>query len=586
MIVLQVATWLIVQLLYIEFCTSIIVRVNYTHNDVIDQPLPDDVNVTVTINDTTSVLLQLKRVRYVGLDTPVYTITTDKDGRLVRSRESPDNRENIGYYQDVTSQAALQIQRIKSSVDTDAYLQLRGEFVHSGLQYSLTPNARDKRDITSQDVHYNLQIEKWPSPSEIDYELPDPHELEEPPAADASPPRDSPLPPPHFYHRRRRRQARADYYIDVTAMLDFWCWSKFLTKAAGSRTTAMDNVREYYAYIFNTMDLLYQSITTTPFKLNIRLTKIVICETVEASYFSNNATTVALGYVDGYATLDQFAAFVKDNGSALLTPYDHVMLFIGLNMTNTDRTKDISGRAYVATTCRTNGDSTSVIEDMGNYRCISTATHELGHSLSAQHDGEGNNCSVTDRYIMAGSSTTETTATMFNPWRFSNCSISYFTTYVNSLLTTGSGVECLSTQLAKDTTIPDVKDYLPGLGYSPSQQCVLTYGPDSYDCRLSNPVDYCRKLYCYSPVPNLCYLTQAMDGTTCGSGKLCRLGECVADDAAPVVDDFCIYDLIAMMIGRGVLSTSKHPLVDGLVKKIESNPNVKTYLANRKKTDF
>ncbi|XP_059143205.1 glutathione S-transferase 1-like [Physella acuta] len=50
--------------------------------------------------------------------------------------------------------------------------------------------------------------------------------------------------------------------------------------------------------------------------------------------------------------------------------------------------------------------------------------------------------------------------------------------------------------------------------------------------------------------------------------------------------DFCIYDLVAMMIGRGVLSTSKHPLVDGLVKKIESNPNVKTYLANRKKTDF
>ncbi|XP_059143203.1 glutathione S-transferase 1-like [Physella acuta] len=50
--------------------------------------------------------------------------------------------------------------------------------------------------------------------------------------------------------------------------------------------------------------------------------------------------------------------------------------------------------------------------------------------------------------------------------------------------------------------------------------------------------------------------------------------------------DFFIYDLISGLIGRGVLSTSKHPLVDGLVKKVESNANVKTYLANRKKTDF
>ncbi|XP_059167449.1 glutathione S-transferase 1-like [Physella acuta] len=50
--------------------------------------------------------------------------------------------------------------------------------------------------------------------------------------------------------------------------------------------------------------------------------------------------------------------------------------------------------------------------------------------------------------------------------------------------------------------------------------------------------------------------------------------------------DFFIYDIISVTIDRGVLSTSKHPLVDGLVKKIESNANVNTYLANRKKTDF
>ncbi|XP_059162732.1 glutathione S-transferase 1-like [Physella acuta] len=49
--------------------------------------------------------------------------------------------------------------------------------------------------------------------------------------------------------------------------------------------------------------------------------------------------------------------------------------------------------------------------------------------------------------------------------------------------------------------------------------------------------------------------------------------------------DFYVYQVVTMVPGR-VGDTTKHPLLNGLVQKIESNANVKTYLANRKKTDI
>lgn len=38
-----------------------------------------------------------------------------------------------------------------------------------------------------------------------------------------------------------------------------------------------------------------------------------------------------------------------------------------------------SGYAYIGTMCRTDGSSTSIIEDMSDYQSSNTAAHELGH---------------------------------------------------------------------------------------------------------------------------------------------------------------------------------------------------------------
>ncbi|KAK6986925.1 A disintegrin and metalloproteinase with thrombospondin motifs 7, partial [Biomphalaria glabrata] len=51
--------------------------------------------------------------------------------------------------------------------------------------------------------------------------------------------------------------------------------------------------------------------------------------------------------------------------------------------------------------------------------------------LSADHDGENNSCSDSDRYIMnANTFGKQTPETKYNLWRFSSCSVNSFTNFL------------------------------------------------------------------------------------------------------------------------------------------------------------
>ncbi|XP_059142197.1 A disintegrin and metalloproteinase with thrombospondin motifs 6-like [Physella acuta] len=531
-----IVTWVLVQMFAIRFSSSITVRLKYSTSDVINQTPPDYVNITVVISVNTTAELRMQRVQYIRLDTPIYTLTTDKDGRPIQSREFVVIPETIGYYQDVEGNAALQIERIDGTTDNNTRISLRGTFTHEGVVYTLSPSARAERDVSTQFEHFDLQELKPHLANAFDYVVPNVTE-------DVNINKARFIAP--LTNRRRKRQTKPDYYIDVVAMVDFGCWKIFLAKAASVRDDAISNIQKYFSLIFNGVDSLYHSITTTNFILNVRLKKIIICETSDASPFTNNATTLAENYVDGYAGLSILADYVKSNEEALFIPYDHVMLFIGYNLTNPNRSADLLGRAYRGYTCTAGGWSTSVVEEMGGYSSIHTAAHELGHGLSSNHDGDGNTCYSTDRYIMASSRNyTETPETKLNPWKFSTCSASYFSGYVSTLLQTETGTNCLTTLLSKDPQIPDTSGQLQLLGqrYPPSEQCVMLYGNNSYDCRTKSASEYCRYLTCQNPLDQTrCHIRYALEGTSCGSGKFCKGGDCVTDAAAPTVDEECVF---------------------------------------------
>uniref|UniRef100_A0A2C9LSC4 Peptidase M12B domain-containing protein n=1 Tax=Biomphalaria glabrata TaxID=6526 RepID=A0A2C9LSC4_BIOGL len=198
---------------------------------------------------------------------------------------------------------------------------------------------------------------------------------------------------------------------------------------------------------------------------------------------------------------------------------------------------ELLGLAYMSQVCRNDGKSSSIVYDAGTYSSILTAAHELGHSLSAEHDGDGNSCRFEDRYIMAATDSDSTQGTELHPWIFSNCSVANFTNLFQQLLQTSRGQMCLNTKLSADDSY-DVKSYL-GQRYPPDQQCQRRLNKtDVVFYRNLHDTDLCLTLYC-SFADYTSYYSQsepAYYGTSCASGKVCKQGECVTDPAAPTGD--------------------------------------------------
>ena len=57
-------------------------------------------------------------------------------------------------------------------------------------------------------------------------------------------------------------------------------------------------------------------------------------------------------------------------------------------------------------------------------------SHYLLFRLGADHDGSNNACTSSDNFIMASVTAAGNNQ---NPWKFSTCSIDYFTAYINDL---------------------------------------------------------------------------------------------------------------------------------------------------------
>ncbi|KAK0052646.1 ADAM family mig-17, partial [Biomphalaria pfeifferi] len=166
--------------------------------------------------------------------------------------------------------------------------------------------------------------------------------------------------------------------------------------------------------------------------------------------------------------------------------------------------------------------------------------------LSARHDGDGNSCSKYDGHIMSsGEFWKQTPETKYNPWRFSSCSVHYFTTFLTEFDSSSYRYNCLAYAIEASDDIPDVSNKLLGQLIKPNQQCQLNYGKASYYCKGAKNTtieDICHSLYCRDPLSlGDCKLIEAFIGTSCGDGKICMYGKCVSDPYAPDVDETCVF---------------------------------------------
>ncbi|VDI66892.1 Hypothetical predicted protein [Mytilus galloprovincialis] len=202
------------------------------------------------------------------------------------------------------------------------------------------------------------------------------------------------------------------------------------------------------------------------------------------------------------------------------------------------------GLAYVGAIC---GESSqSIIEDDFDYSIIITTSHELGHSLSSQHDSKGNNCHESDGYVMAAVSTVHLGTTATHPWIFSNCSTNYFTSKLDSL--DSQNMNCMKTLGPSiDPTVLAKYDKLyGGQAFDADAQCKHTHGNSSNICKglfKGNYTTICNQMYCSLPTDlSKCRATKAWDRTVCGNKKWCVYGVCTNDVNAPVSNAGQLYD--------------------------------------------
>ncbi|XP_064596632.1 A disintegrin and metalloproteinase with thrombospondin motifs 1-like [Liolophura sinensis] len=210
-----------------------------------------------------------------------------------------------------------------------------------------------------------------------------------------------------------------------------------------------------------------------------------------------------------------------------------------------------NGLAEVGTICT--DLSVSAVENTFDFVGALVSAHELGHSLGARHDGEGNICNSEDGFIMAATINPGNPAIGVNPWAFSACSIQDFRRIVDKLnsLMSRENNNCLLVRNVGDAPITPPSEAL-GLFYSVDKQCELSFGTGFYFCRSPDvPLrGICDGMQCCHPSKNGLILFPAR-GTTCGNKRVsmrinqkyitewCVGGMCLQDEAAPEVDESC-----------------------------------------------
>ncbi|KAI8781301.1 A disintegrin and metalloproteinase with thrombospondin motifs 5, partial [Biomphalaria glabrata] len=566
---------ILLQVFNFGFGSNKTVHVNYSSGHFSVSQLPDDLDVTISVQNSTWAVLHLRRVPHITLDIPMYTLGVDDSGKPVQTKVDLEEKTIVGYYQDLTREAVIQITRTNDIKETSAQYKIEGVLEVAGLRHSILPDdhPRYRRDLTSanstsEEDLYILEVVDQPSTGTLSDYLDPPPNIEvskredslrsalgsaQGPSTTLSPSditrlegeATSTLSETSSKSSRQRREAPLDIFLEIVAVTDFAVYNRYLTAAKGDKNQALSDLRMWYAFVFNGIDLRYQGIHSSEYNINVRLVKLILSETAADAPFTEPFKTPGSHWdtLSAPSALEGIAEFAKKHD---LLRSDHVMLMTGYDLTTAGSTTT-TGLAYTATLCAGNEMQFSVVEDLGGYQTVETAAHELGHGLGARHDGDGNSCPSTDRYIMAGSSYAVTDSNRLNPWRFSQCSIQAMTSHIKTNLAKPNGKRCLIQSEAIVSSLPDVSQYLPGEVYSPDQQCRNQYGNESRYCRgteFGNVSTICTSMFCYDPVTGskgICFEEKAAQGTTCGSEKQCIDGACVYVPNSPQVDETCAY---------------------------------------------
>ncbi|XP_071148488.1 A disintegrin and metalloproteinase with thrombospondin motifs 6-like isoform X5 [Mytilus edulis] len=482
------------------------------------------------------VILKLQQNAQLSSRIPVYAFA--QNGSIIQE-DLPTDLHDVNYYYDTSNGASFYIESI-DGLRSHMYGTFHFENEEYILEFKNNNSVVTHKESQQPKSIYHFKIRKTSSQTREDSSSQTYHlkNLNNPIYTNIN----------KTFTEHRRKKRAPSYHVEVLFVVDYSIYKHWYDQNRGSSAQAIHSIRQIYAFVANGMDGRYKSMS--PNFIGIAFAGIIICKTPSESEWTESLrqTHETPNLVDAHQALEKFKDWVQKKTD--LPSNDHAMLLTRYSLSS-GQSSSLEGYAYVGAIC--SPSSQSIMEESEDYSMITVAAHELGHSLGANHDGQGNSCKKDDFFIMAA--TNMPSMGNPNPWRFSSCSVNYFHQTIRRL--DSNRKNCL-TSFGPSYNPNEIRPYLaklPGQLYTADEQCQSRHGDKSSLCREQYQGDYrqmCGLMWCRDITTQGCKSMVPADGTLCASKHWCINGVCTYSSGAASTPAKCAHgDYVGSMDNRG-----------------------------------
>uniref|UniRef100_A0A1I8H231 Peptidase M12B domain-containing protein n=1 Tax=Macrostomum lignano TaxID=282301 RepID=A0A1I8H231_9PLAT len=371
-------------------------------------------------------------------------VTVTENGLSMTFSARQIHHPSHAHYRDIESKSVISVRHVNGK------RRISGHVMHEGTSYFLEPLGDADHQVTMNALN--------------------PHDL----AKKVNVARD--------IESRKKRQtntASTNYKVEIYLLIDSRVWSAFKS-IYSTDSAALTELHFYYTHILNGIDTSYRNIGSP--SISVSCIGMTISKTLADDKWMAGEDT------EGSNILSAMKNYIVGKTA------DHFMAFTRMDITG-GGSSSVCGMAYVGGVCR--NIRVSINEDQG-LQSWGTAAHELAHNLGSHHDASGNTCSSGAKNLMSPSGGMYNLANVANSYRFSSCSVSYMSAYLNSLGSTNCMTSDQGSRLSELTS-----NTREGTRLTLDQVCRFFQpnGPGKFYLTtdtFNNPASICAMIYCAS----------------------------------------------------------------------------------------